>query len=181
MADHDKNKKGKDHWPLRVFWLAVALSAVMSVCSSAALEDSGIWIPVLVLMIFIALGIVFDMIGVAVTAADPRPFHSMAAHGEKGGREAIRLLNKSSKVSSICNDVVGDICGIVSGSTAAVIVVELQRSFSTTTILISIGVTALISGLTIGGKALFKRVAIEESTKVVYRVARIMNALHLFR
>ena len=96
-------------------------------------------------------------------------------------REAIRLLNKSSKVSSICNDVVGDICGIVSGSTAAVIVVELQRSFSTTTILISIGVTALISGLTIGGKALFKRVAIEESTKVVYRVARIMNALHLFR
>ena len=181
MADHDKNKKGKDHWPLREFWIAVALSAVMSFCSSAALEDSGIWIPVLVLMIFIALGIVFDMIGVAVTAADPRPFHSMAAHGEKGGREAIRLLNKSSKVSSICNDVVGDICGIVSGSTAAVIVVELQRSFSTTTILISIGVTALISGLTNGGKALFKRVAIEESTKVVYRVARIMNALHLFR
>ena len=148
MADHDKNKKGKDHWPLRVFGSAVALSAVMRFCSSAALEDSGIWIPGLVLMIFIALGIVFDMIGVAVTAADPRPFHSMAAHGEKGGREAIRLLNKSSKVSSICNDVVGDICGIVSGSTAAVIVVELQPSFSTTTILISIGVTALISGLT---------------------------------
>ena len=86
----------------------------------------------------------------------------------------------SNKVSSLCNDVVGDICGIVSGSTAAVIVAELQRSFSTTTILISIGITALISGLTIGGKALFKRVAIEESTQVVYRVARIMNALHLF-
>ena len=177
MADPNKNKKSKDRWPLRVFLIAVALSAVMSFCSSAALEDSGIWIPILVLVIFIALGIVFDMIGVAVTAADPRPFHSMAAHGEKGGRAAIRLLNK---VSSLCNDVVGDICGIVSGSTAAVIVAELQRSFSTTTILISIGVTALISGLTIGGKALFKRVAIEESTQVVYRVARIMNALHLF-
>ena len=173
MADPNKNKKSKDRWPLRVFLIAVALSAVMSFCSSAALEDSGIWIPILVLVIFIALGIVFDMIGVAVTAADPRPFHSMAAHGEKGGREAIRLLNMSNKV-------VGDICGIVSGSTAAVIVAELQRSFSTTTILISIGITALISGLTIGGKALFKRVAIEESTQVVYRVARIMNALHLF-
>ena len=180
MADPNKNKKSKDRWPLRAFLIAVALSAVMSFCSSAALEDSGIWIPILVLVIFIALGIVFDMIGVAVTAADPRPFHSMAAHGEKGGREAIRLLNMSNKVSSLCNDVVGDICGIVSGSTAAVIVAELRRSFSTTTILISIGVTALISGLTIGGKALFKRVAIEESTQVVYRVARIMNALHLF-
>lgn len=81
------------------------------------------------LVIFIALGIVFDMIGVAVTAADPRPFHSMAAHGEKGGREAIRLLNMSNKVSSLCNDVVGDICGIVSGSTAAVIVAERSAAF----------------------------------------------------
>lgn len=181
MADPNKNKKSKDRWPLRVFLIAVALSAVMSFCSSAALEDSGIWIPILVLVIFIALGIVFDMIGVAVTAADPRPFHSMAAHGEKGGREAIRLLNKSNKVSSICNDVVGDICGIVSGSTAAVIVVELQRDLSTTSILISIAVTALISGITIGGKALGKTVAINECTGVVYRVARLMHTLHLYR
>ena len=180
MSGHDKSKKTRDHWPLRVFFIAVSLSAVMSFCSSAALEDSGIWIPILVLMIFILLGILFDMIGVAVTAADPKPFHSMAAHGEKGGREAIRLLNMSNKVSSLCNDVVGDICGIVSGSTAAVIVTELQRGFSTTSLLISIGVTALISGLTIGGKALCKRIAIDDCTKVVYRVARIMNALHLF-
>ena len=43
------------------------------------------------------------------------------------------------------------------------------------------GLTALISGLTIGGKALFKKVAINECTAVVYRVARIMHALHLYR
>ncbi len=181
MADPNKNKKSKDRWPLRVFLIAVALSAVMSFCSSAVLEDSGLWIPILVLVIFILLGIVFDMIGVAVTAADPKPFHSMAAHGEKGGREAIRLLNMSNRVSSLCNDVVGDICGIVSGSTAAVIVVELQQNFNLHSILVSIGVTALISGLTIGGKAACKPIAINDSTKVVYRVARIMNALHLFR
>ena len=181
MADHDKSKKTRDHWPLRVFLIAVSLSAVMSFCSSAALEDSGIWIPILVLAIFIALGIVFDMIGVAVTAADPKPFHSMAAHKEKGGKEAIRLLSNANRVSSVCNDVVGDICGIVSGSTAAVIVAALQRDLSTTNVMISIGVTALISGLTIGGKALFKKVAINECTAVVYRVARIMHALHLYR
>ena len=181
MSDKDKSKKKNDHWPLRVFFIAVVLSALLSFFSSTALSGAGYVVAVLVLLAFIALGIVFDMIGVAVTAADPKPFHSMAAHKEKGGREAIRLLANANRVSSVCNDVVGDICGIVSGSTAAVIVTELQRSFSTTTILISIGTTALISGLTIGGKALFKRVAIEDSTKVVYRVARIMNALHLFR
>ena len=122
-----------------------------------------------VLAAFIALGIVFDMVGVAVTAADPRPFHSMAAHKEKGGKEAIRLLKNANQVSSFCNDVVGDICGIVSGSTAAVIVTQLQRDLSTHSVLLSIGITALISGITIGGKALGKTVAINDCTNVVYR------------
>ena len=105
----------------------------------------------------------------------------MAAHKEKGAKEALKLLRNADRVSSVCNDVVGDICGIVSGSTAAVIVVQLQRDFSTTSVLISIGVTALISGITIGGKALGKTVAINECTGVVYRVARLMHTLHLYR
>ena len=182
MADSNskdkKKSKKQGSWPLRVFLLAVALSAVMSFFSSTALEGAGYMVTLLVLAMFIALGIIFDMVGVA---ADPKPFHSMAAHKEKGGREAIRLLQNANQVSSVCNDVVGDICGIVSGSTAAVIVTQLQRDLSTTSVLISIGVTALISGITIGGKALGKSMAINDCTKVVYRVARIMNALHLYR
>ena len=187
MSDRDKEKNKKksgtarsNHWVLHVFLMSVLLSAVLSFLSSTALTGAGYVVAVLVLVSFIALGIVFDMVGVAVTAADPRPCHSMAAHKEKGGREAIRLLNNASRVSSFCNDVVGDICGIVSGTTAAVIVTQLQRSFSTTSVLISIGMTALISGLTIGGKALGKTVAISECTDVVHRVAILMSVLHLY-
>lgn len=161
--------------------MSIALSAVLSFFSSSALSKADVIVAVAVLAVFILLGIVFDMIGVAVTAADPRPFHSMAAHKEKGGKEAIRLLSRANEVSSVCNDVVGDICGIVSGSTAAVIIVQLQQNFNTTSVLISIGVTALISGVTIGGKALGKSVAINDCTNVVYRVARIMHTLHLFQ
>ena len=165
-----KNKKKSGcSWALRVFLLAVALSALLSFFSSTALEGTGYAVAIIVLAVFI------------VTAADPKPFHSMAAHKEKGAKEAIRLLKNANQVSSFCNDVVGDICGIVSGSTAAVIVVELQRDLSTTSILISIAVTALISGITIGGKALGKTVAINECTGVVYRVARLMHTLHLYR
>ena len=186
MSDKEKNKKSKgkkkhSHWPLKVFLMSIALSAVLSFLSSTALSGAGSIVAIVVLLAFILLGIIFDMIGVAVTAADPRPFHSMAAHKEKGGKEAIRLLSRANEVSSFCNDVVGDICGIVSGSTAAVIVVQLQRNFNTTSVLISVGVTALISGLTIGGKALGKAVAINDCTNVVYRVARVMHTLHLFR
>ena len=180
----EKKKSGESspyRWALTVFCMAVALSAALSLASESVLSGAGVAVALLILALFIILGIVFDVIGVAVTAADPRPFHSMAAHKEKGGKEAIRLLSNANRVSSICNDVVGDICGIVSGSTAAVIVAALQRDFSTTNVLVSIGVTALISGLTIGGKAVFKKIAINECTAVVYRVARIMHALHLYR
>ena len=145
----DKNggkKKSGRGWALRVFVLAVVLSALLSFFSTTALEGTGYVVAALVLAVFIGLGIVFDMIGVAVTAADPKPFHSMAAHKEKGAKAAIRLLQNANQVSSVCNDVVGDICGIVSGSTAAVIVTHLQRDLSTTSVLISIGATALISG-----------------------------------
>ena len=156
----DKNggkKKSGRGWALRVFVLAVVLSALLSFFSTTALEGTG------------------------YVVADPKPFHSMAAHKEKGAKAAIRLLQNANQVSSVCNDVVGDICGIVSGSTAAVIVTHLQRDLSTTSVLISIGATALISGITIGGKALGKTVAINQCTSVVYRVARIMHALHLSR
>ena len=178
-----KTEKTPSHarWVIRVFLIAVALSAAMSLCSGAVLEDAGYVTATLILLLFIALGIMFDIIGVAVTAANPKPFNSMAAHRVKGAKEALNLIRNAEKVASFCNDVVGDICGIVSGSTAAVIVVELQRDLSTTSILISIAVTALISGITIGGKALGKTVAINECTGVVYRVARLMHTLHLYR
>ena len=178
-----KTEKTPSHarWVIRVFLIAVALSASMSLCSGAVLEDAGYVTATLILLLFIALGILFDIIGVAVTAANPKPFNSMAAHRVKGAKEALYLIRNAEKVASFCNDVVGDICGIVSGSTAAVIVTQLQRDLSTHSVLLSIGITALISGITIGGKALGKTVAINDCTNVVYRVARVMHTLHLFR
>ena len=178
MSDRDKQKKKHNHWPLRVFFMAVVLSALLSFFSSTALEGTGYAVALAVLAAFIALGIVFDMVGVAVTAADPRPFHSMAAHKEKGGKEAIRLLKNANQVSSFCNDVVGDICGIVSGSTATVIVVLLQNSFGWRSIVVSTVVTALISGLTIGGKAIGKKIAMKKSKDVVYLAAKVLSVLH---
>ena len=121
-----QEKKGKGEgrfrWAIQVFFLSVVLSAVLSLASEEALDGAGMALAFVVLACFILLGIVFDIIGVAVTAADERPFHSMAAHKTPGAREALGLIRKASKVSSFCNDVVGDICGIISGSTAAIIV-----------------------------------------------------------
>ena len=165
-------------WILQIFITAIALSAALSLASETVLESAGMAIALLILSFFIILGIVFDIIGVAVTAADPKPFHSMAAHKEKGAEEALSLLRNASHVSSICNDVVGDICGIVSGTTGAVIVLQLQDAINMHSVLFSVAITALTSGLTIGGKAVGKTFAIEKSTKVVYWAGRFLHVFH---
>lgn len=177
---HTKEKKVSSpyRWAVTAFLLAVALSAVLTLASEAMLDGAGMAVALLILLAFIGLGILFDIIGVAVTAADARPFHSMAAHKEKGAKQALMLLRNADRVSSICNDVVGDICGIVSGATGAVIVTQLQNGFSTESVLVSVAVTALVSGLTIGGKALGKPFAMQQSTRVVYLAGRV---LYLFR
>ena len=177
-----EKKKGEEssqyRWAVTVFLLAVALSAALSLASESMLSGAGMAVALLILGLFIALGIVFDILGVAVTAADPRPFHSMASHKEPGAKEALSLLRNASHVSSVCNDVVGDICGIVSGATGAVIVTRLQNALSVKSVLISVAVTALVSGLTIGGKALGKTFAMKQSTKVVYWAGRFLHIFH---
>lgn len=174
-----KNKKdgGRARWAVQVFCISVVLSGVLSFASGEVLEGAGLALAFAVLAVFIALCIVFDIIGVAVTAADEKPFHSMAAHRIPGAKEALGLIRKASKVSSFCNDVVGDICGIISGSTAAVIVVRIQSALSFRSAIISLAITAVVSGLTIGGKALGKAFAIDKSTAVLQLVGRF---LHLF-
>lgn len=171
----NKSKSARSgSWVVRVFLLSVSISALLSFLSEIVLEQTGFIIAVVVMMCFVGLGIVFDIIGVAVTAADTKPFFSMASHRTKGAKEAIWLINNANKVSSICNDVVGDICGIVSGTTGAVIVLEIQQKFGLRALFLSIVVTALISGLTIGGKAIGKEIAIKKSKQVVYFVAKLI-------
>ena len=187
MSDTPKRKRGRERerpgpyrWAVQVFFLAIVLSAALSLASETSLSGAGAAAAALVLAVFIGLGILFDIIGVAVTAADPRPFHSMAAHKEPGAKEALVLLRNAGRVSSVCNDVVGDICGIVSGTTTAVIVVRLQTAFALPeSVLLSVAVTArkwyVVDA---AGKALGKTVALNKSTSVVYWVGRFLHLFH---
>jgi len=148
--------------------LSVSLSVAFTFVSSELLDGVGYVAALIVLLFFITVGILFDMLGVAVTSASETPFHSMASHRERGAAEAIKLLKNAEKVASICNDVVGDICGIVSGTTAAVIVVSLAAQLRNgNTMALQLLMTGLVAALTIGGKAAGKAFAISGSTKIV--------------
>ena len=95
MDTTDKQKKKSPQKPKAVntAWVSLitvisfALSVVMSYISNEALASAGTILSFAVLLLFIALGIVFDMIGVASTSATEKEFHSMAAHRVRGARE----------------------------------------------------------------------------------------------
>ena len=130
---------------------------------------------IVILLVIIFIGILFDIIGVAVTSADEKPFHSMAARKVPGAQASIRLLRNAERVSSICNDVVGDICGVVSGSASATIAAQVLRNFEfTVESVIPLIMSALVAGLTVGGKAIGKTVAINSCTDIVHSVGRVL-------
>ena len=87
------------------------------------------------------------------------------------GQDALKLLKNAEKVSSFCNDVVGDICGVISGTASASIVLLIlsgKGSLTTGDRLLEIGMAALVSGLTVGGKAIGKTFAMTKSTTIVH-------------
>lgn len=179
-----KEKKSKNSnipWFVAIFFVTIFISGLISFASDALMEASGLVVAFLVLFVIILLGIVFDMIGVAVTSAEERPFHSMAAKKIPAAMECISLLRNADRVSSICNDVVGDICGVVSGSAAANISAQLvaRTGFSSLTV-VSLLLSALVAGLTVGGKALGKTVAMGSSTKVVLLAGKTIYGVHHF-
>ena len=135
----------------------------------------------LILLVIIFIGIVFDIIGMAVATADEKPFHSMASRKVPGAQEAIRLLRNAERVSSICNDVVGDICGVVSGSASATIAAQILSNFEFTwPQIISLAMSALAAGLTVGGKAIGKTFAVNSCTDIVHLVGRLIASFHGF-
>lgn len=188
MNFDSKNKKSKKrknngsekaNWVKKVSLLAFVLSVFFSFISETVLDRVNILISLFLLLIIIAIGIIFDIIGIAVTSAKEAPFHAMAADKVKGGKEAVMLIRNADIVSNICNDVVGDICGIISGAAGATIVTKsLMREQGLSNALFSILMAGVISTLTIGGKAKGKAIAINNSKKVVYDVALFLHIIH---
>lgn len=175
------NPKGKKSispdwkWVALIFFLTVIISAGMSFISSELLGGASMAAAFIILLCIILIGIVFDVLGVAVTAADEKPFHAMASRKVPEAADAIRLLRNADRVSSFCNDVIGDICGVISGAAAAGIAARILILKPTgSELFANIMLSALVAGLTIGGKACCKALAMQKSTAVVSAAAKVI-------
>ena len=178
-AKKERNKTIR--WVVTIFLVTLFVSGAISMISDEIISKSGVGVSFVILLLIVLVGIVFDIVGVAVTSADEAPFHSMAARKVAGAQEAIRLLRSAERVSSICNDVVGDICGVVSGAAAATIAAQLLTRFEFSwPTLMGLLMSALVSGLTVGGKAIGKTFAVNSSTSIVHFAGKLIGAVRGF-
>lgn len=175
----EKKKKDKNlidyNWVVKIIIIAFVISVIFSFISETAIPNINIMFGILLALFFIAIGVVFDMIGIAVTTADESKFHSMATKRVKGAKMAVRLKKNAAKVSSFCNDVIGDICGIISGSTGAVIALKIIEKTDMNSLIITLTIMGIISALTIGGKALEKGLAIKKSDEILFKFAKVLS------
>lgn len=179
-----KTKQKQNGNAVNVRWIATIsitsflLSVLMSYTSNRALESVGNIIAFVILLVFISIGILFDIIGVASTVATEKRFHSMAARRVNGAKQAIWIVRNAEKVGSFCNDVVGDISGIISGATSAVIITRLtQDGTDVRSVILSLVITGCVSSLTIGGKAIGKTFAISHGEDIVFLTGRVLSIL----
>lgn len=172
-----RKKKSNTKWLITITVLAFCISFVFSLISEITLSKVNLIIGILILILFIAIGIIFDMIGVAVTSTTESPLHAMSAKKIKGAKKAVSFKKNADKVSSFCNDVIGDICGIISGSAGVTITAAISESYNLDIFWVGLVITSIIASLTIGGKALFKGVAMKNSNQIVYITAKVISII----
>ena len=169
------NKKLIDiRWIAIITGSAFAISIMFSFLSEIIISNVTAFVSLLLLFIVIFIGVLFDMIGISVTVADINTFNSMASKKVKGASLAVRFIKNADKVSSFSNDVIGDICGIISGALSSSIAIMLVNKFSINILLVTLLITGIVAALTIGGKALGKSFAINKSNIILYNFSRIM-------
>ena len=169
-------------WAFKMFVVSLCLSSLFSLLSQTVLSHLGVILAAATIMLFIFVSVVFDMIGIAITSADESFFKTQLKNHVKGSTIAIKLKKHSEKVCSFCADVVGDICGILSGAAGACIIMSLAKNISNSSvvILISTLVSSLIAGLTILFKALMKGYAIKNANKIILRLGKLLEKLFFY-
>lgn len=178
MVKLKKSRAKIRNWIIAIILWSFFLAIAVSFVSETVIIKTNIIVTLVILAVIISTGVLFDTIGVAVTACSEVPLNSMASRKIRGAQEAIKLLKNADRVSNFCNDVIGDICGIVSGAIGATLVFRiLLVNPNLESALLSAAITGFISSLTIGGKAIGKNIAIKKCESIVLKTGHAVYAL----
>ena len=175
MKTNKKDENENIKWFIEVFIMTFILSMVFSYVSTNGVSNLSLIPAILILIAVIFIGIIFDIIGVAVTVANEHEFHAKATKKVYGAKTSLKLIKNASKVANICADVIGDICGVLSGAISAMISAKIMEKTGAN---LQFVISAIVASLTVGGKALGKELANKESTQIVHFVGIVLNKVY---
>ena len=162
-------------WILIILLLSFTISFTLSFISELTLPNVNIILGIILVILFVMLGVLFDMIGVAVTVANEKIFHSMNSRKVKGADIAILFKKNSDKVASFCNDVIGDISGVITGAAGITIAIKISNALDINVFVVTLITTAIVASLTITGKALGKSYAINKSDLILFKFSKFIS------
>lgn len=157
------------------------MAIILGYFSLVLMEDVSLMMAIIILFIIIFIGIFFDLLGIAVTAAEETPLHAMAAHKLRGAKESIVIIRNAGSVANFFNDVIGDISGIISGSASAAILIKINQNISLKSSILSIFLTAIIAAITVGGKAIGKEISLRHANYIVYKMGYFISFFGLIK
>lgn len=164
---------------LRMGSLTFIVAVLVTLFSTSLAEIVSLPVALLILLVIISIGIIFDLIGVSATAAETAPLNAKAAKKVFGAKKALFLLRHADVVASFCCDIVGDICGTLSGALGAVIILRLSMGFHWNESILEVVFLALIAALMVGGKAFGKRIGIERANDIIFVIGKIVATIEL--
>ena len=171
----EKTKKTNNNtWVIFVGITTFILSLLFSFISNTAIANLNIILGVIILIFVILIGVMFDLIGVAVTVGNEEDFHAQASKKIKGAKTSIKMIRNSAKISNFCADVIGDICGVLSGAISAMIAFKLTENYGMSSSIQFI-FSAIVSSVTVGGKAVTKEIAKKHSTEIIGFITKFIN------
>ena len=176
MKKQDKTEKIDTNlkWCIEVVIITFILSILFSYISANGVSKLSILPAILILIAVILVGIIFDIIAIAVTVANEDEFHAKATKKVEGSKTSIKLIKNAPRVANFCADVIGDICGVLSGAVGTLVSLKLVEKLGASSN-IQYFVSAIIASVMIGGKAAGKEVGIKKSTQIVHAVGKVIN------
>jgi hypothetical protein len=179
LADNRKNRR-RIRWVIVISIWTFFIAIIFGYAAQYTLYGiHSLTASFIILLFVVFLGIIFDLVGTAAAAADIAPLNAKAARRVPGAKNGVYLVQNAEQVANFCNDVAGDISGIISGTLATIIVFRLvlvlpvrQGEF-----FIGIALAALVAAVTVGGKAWGKIIAINHSTEVILLAGLLISRL----
>ena len=168
--------KSNKVWLVQIFFVSLCFSIMFALISELMLANASLALSLFLIVLLVVVSVIFDLIGMAVTACSIRPLLDYKQKGIRGADVSIKLVKNADKISCICTDVVGDICSILSGAggvTISIILISYFPQFNS--ILMSILISSIIASISVLGKAIGKTYAINNSAKVVLATGKLLS------